>query len=85
MKKIKKWLFDIFSEPDNSTICPIRLLAIGGFVWALWMSGFSVLILKTPFVIVEFGTAYGVMLAALGIALGMKTDSKENKDVVLAN
>ena len=85
MKKLKKWIFDLFSEPDNSTICPVRILAILGFVWALCMNGWSVLVLKAVFDITAFGTSYGVMLAAIGIALGMKTDSKETKDVVLAS
>lgn len=75
MNKLKQWVFDIFSEPDGETICPIRVLAILGFVYALCMSGWSVVVLKTVFDITAFGTSYGVMLAALGLALGFKTDT----------
>ena len=82
---IKKCFRDFFTEPDGVTLCPVRMLAICGFTWALCMSGWSVLALKVPFVIVEFGTAYGVMLAALGVALGMKTDAKEKVNVVATN
>lgn len=77
MNKISKWTKDIFTEPNNNTICPVRILAILGFIWALGMNGWTVLVLKAAFDITAFGTSYGVMLAALGVALGMKTDSKE--------
>jgi hypothetical protein len=82
MTKIKKWLNDAFTEPNTDTICPVRVLAIMGFCWALWMNGFSVLMLKVPFDIMAFGTSYGLMLAALGIALGAKTDAKAEVKVV---
>lgn len=85
MKKLKKWVLDLFTEPDNSTICPVRILSILGFIWALAMNGWSVLVLKAVFDITAFGTSYGVMLAALGLALGMKTDSKENKNAIVAD
>jgi len=78
MNIIKKFVKDFFTEPDNQTICPVRVLAILGFAWALSMNGWSVIVLKTAFDIVGFGTAYASMVAALGIALGLKSDSKKD-------
>ncbi|MGZ8888067.1 MAG: hypothetical protein ACXW1D_00760 [Halobacteriota archaeon] len=75
MNKLKKWVSDIVTEPDGKTVCPIRCLAILGFLWALCMNGWSVIALKAVFDITAFGGSYAVMLAALGVALGMKTDS----------
>jgi len=82
---IKKLFKDACTEPDNNTICPVRILGITGFTWALCMSGWSVLALKTPFLMVEFGSSYGLMLAALGVAMGLKTDSKGAKNAIVAN
>lgn len=75
MMLVKKWIKDFFSEPDGETICPLRVLGICGFTWALCMSGWSVLVMKAAFDIVAFGTAYAAMLAALGVGLGLKTDN----------
>ncbi len=79
-KTLKKWVHDICTEPDNNTICPVRILGIGGFIWALVASGWSVIALGTPIDMMAFGGCYSAMLAALGLALGMKTDSS-SKDV----
>jgi hypothetical protein len=81
--KLAQWFKDCFTEPDGITICPVRILAILGFLWALGMNGWSVLVLKVPFEIMAFGTSYGLMLAALGIALGAKTDAKGGANVVV--
>lgn len=75
MNKLKKWINDTLTEPDGTTICPVRVLAILGFVYALCMNGWTVIVLKAAFDITAFGASYGVMLAALGVALGMKTDA----------
>lgn len=85
MKNLKKWIHDIVSEPDNDTICPIRILAFLGFVYALVVHGYSIFILKAAFDLVAFGTTYGVMLTALGAALMVKTDSKGKQDETTTN
>lgn len=81
MDTLKKWISDAFTEPGNDIVCPVRVLAILGFLWALGMNGWSVLVLKVPFDVMAFGTSYGLMLAALGIALGAKSDSKGTHNV----
>ena len=75
MIMLKKFFKDFFTESNNHTICPVRVLAILGFMWALAMNGWSVIALKTAFDIVGFGTSYAAMIAALGLALGIKKDS----------
>lgn len=83
IKIIKKFFKDFFTEPDGVTICPVRVLAILGFAWALVMNGWSVIVLKAVFDIVGFGTSYAAMIAALGLALGLKTDSERSKNNVV--
>lgn len=85
MKNLKRWVHDIFSEPDNNTICPIRILAFVGFLYALIVHGYSIFILKAIFDLTAFGTTYGVMLASLGAALMIKTDSKGKQDETTTN
>lgn len=77
MNKLKQWVHDVFTEPNNNTICPVRLLAFGGFLYALFVHGWSIFVMGAAFDLMAFGGAYGVMLATLGVALGVKTDSKE--------
>jgi hypothetical protein len=72
---LKKLCKDFFSEPDGVTYCPIRILAFLGFMSGMAMSAYSVFMLKAVFDMVAYGTSYGLMLGALGIALGLKTDA----------
>ena len=77
MKNFYKWIKDAFSEPDCETVCIVRVLATAGFIFALVACGWNVFLMKAAFDVTAFGTAYGVMLASLGVALGIKTDTKK--------
>lgn len=76
MSKFSKWFKDTMTEPDGETICPVRILALVGFLYALFVHGWSIFVLHAVFDLTSFGIAYGTMIATLGAALGLKTDSK---------
>lgn len=80
MKKIKQYIWQCVSEPDNKTICPVRVLAILGFLYFLGMNAYTTLGQGMPFNVQEFGTAFGVMMATVGVALGVKTDTPPEKE-----
>jgi hypothetical protein len=82
LAKLKKWINDIFTEPDGKTMCPVRLLAIGGFLYALITHGWTIYAQHAAFDLQNFGTSFGIMLATLGASLGLKTDAKVDTPVV---
>ena len=75
MNKLKKWLKDTLTEPDNETICPIRIFAIVGFLYALICHAWSVFALDAAFDLQSFGLGFGTMLVTCGAALGIKSDT----------
>lgn len=77
--KIKDWLYAITTEPDNKTPCPIRLIGIVGTVFALVLTGHSVFVLHQPFDLQAYGIGFGALMATLGVAMGVKSDSPTDK------
>lgn len=78
--RAKAWLNAILSEPDNKTPCPVRLIGIVGTVFALVLVGYSVFVLQQPFDLQAYGIGFGALMATLGAALGIKTDSPVTKE-----
>lgn len=77
MDWIRKQLRDIFTEPDNQTVCVVRLAGIGGFLYGIGAHAYQVFWLHTPFDFLGFGGGLSALIAALGVALGMKKDSPQ--------
>lgn len=75
-----KWLHNMFTEPDNTTICPVRVVGILGTLQGLASHAYSVFWLHSAFDLQTFGIGLGATLAALGGALGFKKDSPTGKD-----
>jgi hypothetical protein len=71
----KKILKDSFTEPDNQTFCPIRLLGILGTAQGLTMAAYDVFLQHAHFDLQNYGLGLGATLAALGAALGFKKDT----------
>jgi hypothetical protein len=71
---IKKWLSNIVTEPDNSTICPVRILAIAGALQYLAMAWIHY-IQHHIFDPQGYAVGFGALLGGVGVALGMKKDS----------
>ena len=76
--KIKKAIHDMITEPSNSVVCPVRVMAIGGFLYALGQHAYATLWQHVAFDLTQFGIGYGSMLATLGAALKWKSDSPAN-------
>jgi hypothetical protein len=74
-KSLKSVLCNVFTEPNNHTICPVRVLGVAGTVQGLGLTAYTVVVHHAPFDITAYGAGMGVMLAALGAALGMKKDT----------
>lgn len=72
---IKKMIRDVFTEPDGTTICPVRVVGILGTLQGLGLAGFDVLVQHAHFDLMAFGGGLGATIAALGVALGMKKDA----------
>lgn len=77
MELLKKWIKDIFTEPDGKTVCIVRVLALIGFVYFIGAHAWSVFHLGAALNLSEFGTAFAAMIATVGGALGFKTDTPE--------
>lgn len=71
---MKKLLMQIFTEPDNSTFCPVRLLALVGSFQYLGLT-LAHYIQHAVFVPQDFALGFGALVGSLGVALGIKKDS----------
>lgn len=76
LNKIKTAIGHILTEPDNVTVCPVRVLGILGALQGLASSAYQVFWLHSPFDLQAYGLGLGATLLALGLALGMKKDTK---------
>jgi hypothetical protein len=74
MNKIKYFINNLITEPNNSTPCPIRIAGI--LALGEWLVISPMHFIQThTFDPVAFGTGFGATIAAVGIALGTKKDS----------
>jgi len=78
MKKIMK---DWFTESDNSTFDVVRALAVVSIVTAIVLSIISVVLHDEAFSYQDYGLGTAALFAGVGVALGMKKESKEKEDV----
>lgn len=75
-----KWIKDTITEPDNKTICPVRIMGIIGAIQGLVMQGYAVFILHSAADLQQYGIGLGAVIVALGVALGYKKDTPINKE-----
>lgn len=71
---IKKWFSDVFTEPDNKTICPVRALAIVGALQFLGLV-LANYIQHGIFDPQAFAVGFGALIGGVGVALGLKKDA----------
>ena len=71
---MKKFFMDIFTEPDNKTICPVRIIAILGGLHYLGLADAHYL-QHGIFDAQSFAIGFGTLLGGLGVALGLKKDT----------
>lgn len=72
---MKKWLMDLVTEPDNKTICPVRIVALLGSVQYLITAGANY-IQHSVFDAQNYAIGFGALLGGIGVALGLKKDTK---------
>jgi hypothetical protein len=79
-EKIKKMLHNIASEPDNKTICPVRLTALGGTTYAFGCHAYATFLQHVPFDMMAFSGGLGAILATLGASLAVKKDTPKEPE-----
>jgi hypothetical protein len=72
--KIKTALWQIITEPNNHTVCPVRLMSIAGCLQFLTLAGWHVHHNGT-FNPQDYALCFGTIIGAVGVALGLKKDS----------
>lgn len=78
--KIKKFLHDLSTEPDNNIFCPVRIIAIGTFLYSLGVHAFTIFYQHVAFDFQSFSLSFSAMITTLGTALKLKSDSKPDGD-----
>lgn len=74
---VKKIFNDWFTEVDNKTFDVTKLLAVLSIVTAICLSIFSVVYKGQEFNYQDYGLGTAALFAGVGIALGMKKESKD--------
>lgn len=72
---MKKYLHDLLTETDNSTFCPARIIALLGALQYLGIS-LAHYIQHGIFEPQGFAVGFGALLGGIGVALGLKKDTK---------
>ena len=68
------WLKQIITEPDNRTICIVRLMSIAGVGEFLYLAAKTAM-KAGAFDMQAFGLGFGGLLGGIGAALKLKKDS----------
>lgn len=74
---MKQFFTQIFTEPNNHTFCPVRIVSVLGALQYLvlsvanyWQHG--------AFDPQSFAIGFGALIGGIGVALGLKKDSQAN-------
>lgn len=68
-------LKNLVTEPDNKTLCPVRVIALVGTIQGLGLQFYAVVYQHAAFDIQQFGVGLGAVLTTAGVALGLKKDT----------
>lgn len=74
LHKMKTWINNIFTEDDNSTICPVRATALGGTTYAFICHAYQTFVQHMPFDMLTFSGGLSAILGVLGMYI--KTNKK---------
>jgi hypothetical protein len=72
--QIPKFVMDILTETDNSTYCPVRIVALIGCLQYLGLS-LAHYIQHGAFEVQAFGVGFAAIIGGVGAALGLKKDT----------
>lgn len=76
IEHIKNFFIKLFSEPDNSTPCVIRIFGIGSVGYGLIAHAYQTFWLHVTFDYQAFSLGLSASILALGTALGLKKDTQ---------
>jgi hypothetical protein len=71
--QLPKFLLHILTESDNSTFCPVRLIALLGSFQYMGM-GIANYVQHAAFDPQGYAIGFGALLGGVGVALGLKKD-----------
>lgn len=71
---VVKWISNSVTEPDNATVCPVRLMAIAGVLQYMALAAFN-FIKHGAFDAQAYAIGFSALLGGIGVALGLKKDS----------
>lgn len=71
---VPKFLKQILTEPDNSTFCPVRIVAIIGSLQYLGLA-LANYIQHAVFDAQAYAIGFGALVGGVGVALGIKKDT----------
>lgn len=77
MDKIKKVINDWFTEVDNKTFDITKVLAVMSICAGIGLAVFSVAYKGDTFNYQDYGLGTAALFAGVGVALGMKKESKD--------
>lgn len=73
--KIKEFLSQVFTEPNNRTVCVVRLAGVGAVVQGQFLIAYHVVVQHAAFDLQAYGLGMTALITGLGVALGIKKDS----------
>lgn len=79
--KAKKILNDWFTEVDNKTFDITKVLAVLSIATGIGLAIYSVVTQGQTFNYQDYGLGTAALFAGVGVALGLKKESKEKEDV----
>ena len=65
---------ELITEPDNKTMCPVRIVAILGALQYLGLAGANYA-QHHVFDAQNYAIGFGALLGGIGVALGLKKDT----------
>ena len=77
--KLPKWLNDILTEDDNSTVCMARVTVLIAFFTFIGNAEYSIYVTHV-FNHVDFASSIMQILTGAGALIGAKQFSSKNKD-----
>jgi hypothetical protein len=77
--KLPKFLQHILTEPDNSTFCPVRLIALAGSFQYLGLA-IAQYVQHATFDPQGYAVGLGALIGGVGVALKLKKDTNDAPD-----
>lgn len=71
---MKKFISNLFTEPDNQTFCPVRLIALVGVAQYFGLTT-AHYVQHAVFAPQDFAVGFGTLVTGVGVALAVKKDT----------